>query len=147
MYIGIYWNNHHHMLRAAKGIDGRAMWLNLHLLFWLSLVPFTTSWRGENPAAPLPTAVYGSVLICSALAFTLLQWSLIAANGKDSAFARSLGSDLKGKASAALYAIAIACAFISTHVSDLIFVIVAIMWFIPDRRMEHAISTAREHTP
>ena len=143
VYIGIYWNNHHHLLRAAKGIDGRAMWLNLHLLFWLSLVPFTTRWLGENYAASLPTAVYGIVLICSATAFTLLQQALIAVNGREAAFARAVESDVKGKASLALYALAIAFAFVATWISDALFIVVALIWFIPDRRMEHVIANDR----
>jgi uncharacterized membrane protein len=143
VYIGIYWNNHHHMLRACTGIDGRAMWLNLHLLFWLSLVPFTTSWLGEHPAAAFPTAVYGVVLICAAVAFTLLQQSIVALNGRDTAFAHAVERDVKGKSSVALYALAIALAFVSPYISDALFIAVALIWFIPDRRMESAILQTR----
>ena len=143
-YIGIYWNNHHHMLRAANGIDGRVMWLNLHLLFWLSLVPFTTSWLGENSQAALPTAVYGIALLCSAIAFTLLQKALIIVNGRDTAFAKAVKSDIKGKSSLILYALAIVFAFVSTLISDALFIAVALLWFIPDRRMEHVIATQDE---
>lgn len=143
VYIGIYWNNHHHMLRAVRGIDGRSMWLNLLLLFWLSLVPFMTNWLGENPTAALPTAVYGTVLLLSAIAFTLLQQALIAVNGQDSAFAHAVRKNTPGKISALLYALAIGCAFLSTWISDALFVIVALMWFIPDRRME-AVIAARD---
>jgi TMEM175 potassium channel family protein len=139
VYIGIYWNNHHHMLRAVSGIDGRAMWLNLHLLFWLSLVPFTTSWLGENPTAPFPTVIYGVVLICSAIAFTTLQHSLIALNGRETPLAQVVRRDVKGKASVVLYALAIALAYVSTYVSDALFIAVALIWFIPDRRMERVI--------
>jgi uncharacterized membrane protein len=139
VYIGIYWNNHHHMLRAAKGIDGRAMWANLHLLFWLSLVPFTTSWLGENPAAAVPTAIYGGVLLCAAFAFTLLQMSLIAVNGRATPFALAVKSDVKGKSSLVLYALAIAFAFVATWISDVLFIAVAIVWFVPDPRMETVI--------
>jgi uncharacterized membrane protein len=140
VYIGIYWNNHHHMLRAVKGIDGRAMWLNLHLLFWLSLVPFTTSWLGEHPQAPVPTAVYGVVLIGSALAFTLLQQALIALNGADTPLAQAVRRDVKGKSSLVMYALAIGLAFVSTYLSDALFIAVALIWFIPDRRMERVIA-------
>jgi uncharacterized membrane protein len=143
VYIGIYWNNHHHMLRAVNGIDGRAMWLNLHLLFWLSLVPFTTSWLGENPTAPFPTAMYGVVLICSAIAFTLLQQSLITLNGRETPLAQAVRRDVKGKSSVVLYALAIALAYVSTYISDVLFVAVALIWFIPDRRMERVITQAR----
>ncbi|MDQ6823370.1 MAG: TMEM175 family protein [Candidatus Eremiobacteraeota bacterium] len=139
VFIAIYWNNHHHMLRAANGIDGRAMWFNLHLLFWLSLVPFTTRWLGENYSASLPTAIYGVVLICSAVAFTLLQNALLKIGGPDTFFAQAVKSDVKGKASLALYALAIVCAFVSTWVSDALFIVVALMWIIPDRRMEDVI--------
>ena len=149
VFVGIYWNNHHHMLRAVTGIDGRSMWLNLHLLFWLSLVPFMTSWLGDNPTAALPTAVYGIVLLFSAIAFTLLQQALIAVNGQDSAFAHASRANAPGKISVVLYALAIGCAFISPWISDTLFVIVAIIWFVPDRRME-AVIAARDgesHAP
>ncbi len=140
VYVGIYWNNHHHMLRAAKGIDGRAMWLNLMLLFFLSLVPFTTSWLGQHPTAALPTALYGAVLFCNAIAFTLLQMCLIAVNGRDTAFAQAVATDVKGKASLVFYLAGIGFAFVSPYISDALFIIVAIIWFIPDRRMELAIN-------
>jgi uncharacterized membrane protein len=143
VYVGIYWNNHHHMLRAARGIDGRAMWFNLLLLFCLSLVPFTTSWLGEYPSAPVPTALYGIVLLCDAIAFTLLQFALIACNGRDTPLAKAVATDVKGKASIVLYAAAIAFAFVSTVISDALFVTVALIWFIPDRRMEDAIVEVR----
>jgi uncharacterized membrane protein len=139
VYIGIYWNNHHHMLRAAGRIDGRAMWLNLFLLFWLSLVPFTTAWLGGNSSAALPTAIYSGVLLCSGLAYTLLQRALIVANGRDTPFTRAVKADVKGKASVAGYVLAIGFAFIATPISDALIVGVALMWFIPDRRMERVI--------
>lgn len=145
MYIGIYWNNHHHMLRAVKRIDGRAMWMNLHLLFWLSLIPFTTGWLGENPFAVVPTVVYGLVLFCSAVAYFILQASLIAANGRDTPFARAVNSDLKGKVTTVLYVVAIATAFVWPPLSQLIFLLVTLMWFVPDRRLEHAITSREEH--
>ncbi len=140
VYVGIYWNNHHHMLRAVRGIDGRAMWLNLLLLFWLSLVPFTTNWLGEHPSAALPTAVYGAVLLFSALAFNLLQIALVAANPADTAFARALKTNSKGRMSPVLYALAMGMAFVATWISDALFIAVALMWFIPDRRMEQVIA-------
>jgi uncharacterized membrane protein len=143
IYVGIYWNNHHHMLRAVRGIDGRVMWLNLALLFCLSLVPFTTSWLGQNPSSTVPTALYGSVLLANAIAFTLLQFSLIAVNGRDTALAQAVAKDVKGKASIALYIAAIGFAFESPIISDVLFVGVALMWFIPDRRMEGAIIEVR----
>jgi uncharacterized membrane protein len=139
VYIGIYWNNHHHMLRAAGRIDGRAMWLNLFLLFWLSLVPFTTAWLGANSSAALPTAIYSGVLLCSGLAYTLLQRALIVANGRDTPFTLAVKADVKGKASVAGYVLAIGFAFFATPISDALIVGVALMWFIPDRRMEHVI--------
>jgi uncharacterized membrane protein len=143
VFIGIYWNNHHHMLRATSGIDGRAMWANLHLLFWLSLVPFTTRWLGENPSAAVPTAAYGMVLLLDAIAYTLLQNALLAVNGPDTAFAKAVSADVKGKISLAFYVCAIVFAFVSPVISDALFVIVAIMWFIPDRRFEAAIAARR----
>ena len=144
VFVGIYWNNHHHMLRASSGVDGRAMWANLHLLFWLSLAPFTTAWLGANPSAPIPTALYASVLLLDAIAYALLQRALLAVNGPESEFARALSSDAKGIASIVLYLAAIGLAFVSPIVADVIVVGVAIMWFVPDRRFEKAISTRSE---
>jgi uncharacterized membrane protein len=140
VFVGIYWNNHHHMLRAASGIDGRVMWANLHLLFWLSLAPFVTNWVGENPSASVPTALYGFGLLMDALAYTLLQNALLAVNRPDSVFARAVSSDFKGKISLVLYVAAIGLAFVSPVISDVIFVVVAAIWFIPDRRFERAIA-------
>ena len=141
VFIGIYWNNHHHMLRASRGIDGRAMWANLHLLFWLSLAPFTTTWLGENPTSAIPTAVYGLVLLMDAIAYTLLQNALLAVNGPETGFAEAVKSDLKGKISPILYICAIGFAFVSsTVISDVIFVVVAIIWIAPERRFEPVIS-------
>ena len=147
IFIGIYWNNHHHMLRATKGIDGRVMWANLHLLFWLSLVPFTTSWLGENPSAPVPTAVYGFVLLMDAVAFTLLQYALLAVNGADTAFAKAVSADLKSKISLALYICAVAVALVWPIAADVLFVAVAAVWFIPDRRFEPAIAARANDEP
>jgi uncharacterized membrane protein len=143
VFVGIYWNNHHHMLRATNGVDGRAMWANLHLLFWLSLAPFTTTWLGENPTAPVPTAVYGLGLLMDAVAFTLLQNALLAVNGPDSPFAKAVKSDFKGKISLVLYIAAVGLAFVSPVISDVIFVAVAVMWFVPDRRFEPVIANRR----
>jgi len=139
-FIGIYWNNHHHMLRASDGIDGQVMWANLFLLFWLSLVPFTTAWLGRNPFAPIPTALYGFVLLMDAVAFFILQGALVKVNGADGAFAKAVDVDVKGKASAALYVAAIVVAFLSTIAADAIFVAVAVLWIVPDRRFESVIA-------
>jgi len=138
--IGIYWNNHHHLLYAAERINGRVMWGNLHLLFWLSLIPFTTAWVGQNHSAPMPTAVYGAVLILAAVAWAILQTALIGANGKDSLLARAIGSDFKGRVSIAVYAIGIAAAFGTTWISDACYVAVAILWLVPDPRIERRIT-------
>jgi uncharacterized membrane protein len=136
VFIGIYWNNHHHMLNAAAHIDGRVLWANLHLLFWLSLVPFVTSWVGSTPAASAPTARYGAVLLMAGVAWLLLQRSLVKLNGPDSTLARAVGRDLKGRVSAVLYSLAIALAFVNTSIADAIYVFVAMMWLVPDRRIE-----------
>jgi uncharacterized membrane protein len=143
VFIGIYWNNHHHMLRATSGVDGRAMWANLHLLFWLSLAPFATTWVGENPTAAVPTALYGFGLFMDAIAYTLLQNALLAVNGEDSPFASAVKSDFKGKLSPVLYLAAIGLAFVSPVISDVLFVAVAVIWFVPDRRFEPVIADRR----
>ena len=143
VFVGIYWNNHHHMLRASNGIDGRVMWANLHFLFWLSLAPFTTSWLGENPAAAVPTAFYGAGLLLDAIAYTILQTALVAVNGPDTPFAKAVKRDFKGKISPVLYLCAIGFAFVAPVVSDLIYVTVAIIWFVPDRRFEPVIADRR----
>lgn len=140
VFVGIYWNNHHHMLRAAKNIDGRAMWANLHLLFWLSLAPFTTSWLGQNPTAAVPTALYGVGLLLTAIAYSLLQVALVAVNGRDTAFGKAVETDLKGKLSPLLYLCAIGLAFVSPIISDVLYVVVAVIWFVPDRRLEPVIA-------
>lgn len=137
--LGIYWNNHHHMLHATERINGKILWANLHLLFWLSLLPFVTGWMGQNHFAALPTAIYGAVLLLSAIAYTILQNVIVAAQRPDSPLARAVGSDRKGRISLALYAIAIPFAFFQQWVSDAIYVIVALIWFIPDRRIESLI--------
>jgi uncharacterized membrane protein len=139
VYIGIYWNNHHHMLHAAQHIDGRVLWANLHLLFWLSLVPFTTAWVGDNPRATVPTAIYGVVFFMAGVAWLLLQRALVRRNGPGSLLARAIGRDLKGKVSAILYASAIALAFASPWIADAIYVLVALVWFVPDQRIERSL--------
>jgi uncharacterized membrane protein len=136
IYLGIYWNNHHHMLHLTSRINGRILWTNLHLLFWLSLIPFTTRWMGENHYSSLPTAVYGVNLLMAGLAFMLLERSIIASQGNDSALAAAVGEDWKGIASAALYAAAIPLAFVREWIADGIYVVVAMMWFVPDPRIE-----------
>jgi uncharacterized membrane protein len=136
VYLGIYWNNHHHMLHATRRVTGRILWANLHLLFWLSLVTFATAWMGENHFASLPTAVYGGVLLCSAFAYTILQNSIIADEGPDSPLARAVGRDWNGKTSLLLYAVAIPLAFVREWLADGIYAAVALMWLVPDRRIE-----------
>jgi uncharacterized membrane protein len=136
IYIGIYWHNHHHMLHAVKHVNGSVLWANSHLLFWLSLTPFTTAWMGENHFAQVPVAVYGVGLLLNAIAYTILVRLLIHSHGRDSEFATRIGSDLKGQASLALYIAAVGLAFVSTTVSLVLFFTVAAIWFIPDRRFE-----------
>ena len=136
VFLGIYWNNHHHMFHAAHQINGKILWANLHLLFWLSLIPFATGWMGENHFAPLPTAVYGAVLLLAALAYVLLQHTIIVQQGPDSRLAAAVGRDVKGKLSAVLYAVAIPSAFVHQWIADAVYVAVALMWLVPDRRIE-----------
>jgi uncharacterized membrane protein len=138
VFLGIYWNNHHHMLHAADRINGRVLWANLHLLFWLSLIPFVTGWMGQNQFASIPTAAYGVVLMCAGIAYYILAHTLIAAQGPDSRLARAFGRDWKGKLSVVAYALAIALAFVNQWMSDAIYVIVVAMWLVPDRRFEKA---------
>ena len=134
--VGIYWNNHHHLLHAAHSINGPILWANLHLLFWLSLFPFVTGWMGENHFAPTTVALYGAVLFMAAIAYTILVRFLLAHHGPDSTLAKAIGSDFKGNISLALYAAAIALSFVEAWVSVAIYFLVAAMWFIPDRRIE-----------
>lgn len=138
--LGIYWNNHHHMLQAVRTINGKALWANLHLLFWLSLVPFVTGWMGENHFAPLPTALYGVILLMSAIAYTILQTTLIRQQGANSKLAAALKRDGKGKLSLLLYIIAIPSAFVHQWIADALYVCVALIWLIPDRRIEERVS-------
>ena len=135
IYIGIYWNNHHHLLHVTQHIDGRALWANLHLLFWLSLVPFVTAWMGENHFSQWPVALYGSILLLSAIAYTILVRALLAAPGNE-LLASALGSDFKGKISMVIYVTGIALAFVRPWLACAIYVLVAAMWLIPDRRIE-----------
>jgi uncharacterized membrane protein len=136
VFLGIYWNNHHHLLHATTRINGKVLWANLHLLFWLSLVPFVTGWMGENHFARIPTAIYGVVLLLAAVAFTILVRTIVAAEGPDSKLAQALGSDRKGKISLALYILGVAAAFLSQGLAQLIYVAVALIWLVPDRRIE-----------
>ena len=136
VYLGIYWSNHHHMLHVTERVNGAILWANLHLLFWLSLIPFVTGWMGENHAAPLPTASYGAVLLLAAIAYTILQNTIIALHGEGSRLHQAVGRDSKGKASIALYVASIPLAFVSSWIAIAFYVIVAMMWLIPDRRIE-----------
>jgi uncharacterized membrane protein len=136
IYLGIYWNNHHHMFHLVRKVNGAMLWANLHLLFWLSLVPFATAWMGENHFDSLATAVYGLVLLLAAAAWTILQRVIIRHEGPDSPLARAVGNDVKGKISALLYLAAIPLAFVDRFIADAIYVIVALMWLVPDRRFE-----------
>jgi uncharacterized membrane protein len=139
IYLGIYWNNHHHMLHMTETVTGKMLWANLHLLFWLSLVPFATGWMGENHFAAVPTALYGVVLLMAAMAYYLLQLSIIASQGKQSLLKEALGDDLKGKLSPLLYALAITAAFFQVWVAWLIYVVVALIWIVPDARIARMI--------
>jgi uncharacterized membrane protein len=136
VYLGIYWNNHHHMLHTADRINGAILWANLHLLFWLSLVPFTTGWMGENHFSAVPTAVYGIVMLCAAIAYYILQTTIIRAQGPGSKLARAIGSDVKGRLSPMIYAAAIPLAFVNEWMADALYVTVALIWLVPDRRIE-----------
>lgn len=145
IFVGIYWSNHHHLIQAARVVDGRVLWANLHLLFWLSLVPFATAWIGENGSAPWPVAVYGVVLLCAAISYYILSLLLVALHGKDSAIAAALGADIKGKMSMALYAVAIPAAFVSHLISYALYILVAVMWLVPDRRIEEKLRRSQHH--
>jgi uncharacterized membrane protein len=136
IYIGIYWNNHHHMLHVTRQVTGSILWANLHLLFWLSLVPFVTAWMGENHFAAVPTALYGVILLMAAIAYWILQRRILAHEGPESVLAKAVGRDLKGKLSPFFYLTAIALAFVNQWFSDALYVAVALMWLVPDRRIE-----------
>ena len=140
VFIGIYWNNHHHMLHAVQRVNGRVLWANLHLLFWLSLVPFVTGWMGENHRVATPVALYGAVLFMAGLAYYILERALIAIQRKDSALATAVGKDFKGIVSLVVYAVAVALSFANSWIAITLYILVAVMWFIPDRRIEHVIS-------
>jgi uncharacterized membrane protein len=144
IYLGIYWNNHHHMMQTVRSVSGDVLWANLHLLFWLSLVPFATGWMGENHFAPVPMALYGVILLMAAIAYFILQNRIIRNQGPDSLLARAVGNDRKGKISPILYLIAIASCWISEWIAAAIYVLVALMWLIPDRRIETVIDGRAE---
>jgi uncharacterized membrane protein len=140
VFLGIYWTNHHHLLHATERATGKILWANLHLLFWLSLVPFVTGWMGENHFAALPTAVYGAVFLLCAIAYTILQAVIVAEQGPSSTLAAALGSDVKGKLSLAAYVLAIPLAFVHVAIADALYVLVALIWFVPDRRIERRLA-------
>ena len=141
VYLGIYWNNHHHMLHTCVKVTGAMLWANLHLLFWLSLVPFATGWMGENHFAAVPSAVYGVVLLMAAIAYWILQELIIASQGEDSLLKKAVGSDWKGKLSPVLYVAAIPASFWWHWVAQIIYVLVALIWLIPDRRIERMLAS------
>lgn len=136
IYVGIYWNNHHHMMHTVKQVNGKILWANLHLLFWLSLIPFTTAWIGENHFAPIPMMLYGVILLMNGVAYFILQRLIIKSHGKDSLLGQALGNDYKGKASPVLYTIAVLFANFYPIVSGGIYILVALMWLVPDNRIE-----------
>ena len=140
VYVGIYWNNHHHMLHATHRVSGGVLWANLHLLFWLSLFPFVTGWMGENDFAPLPSALYGAVLMMAGAAYWILARVIIASEGSDSLLAKAIGNDWKGRMSVLLYAFAIPIAFFNQWISQALYVGVALMWLLPDRRIEKVLA-------
>ena len=143
VYVGIYWNNHHHMLHLARRVDGGVLWANLHLLFWLSLVPFVTAWMGENHFAAVPTAAYGVVLLLAAVAYAILQRTVVARQGADARLAAAVGRDGKGKLSPVLYALAIPLAFVRPWAAGALYAVVALIWLAPDRRIERAVAAER----
>ncbi|MEP7010614.1 MAG: TMEM175 family protein [Acidobacteriota bacterium] len=140
VYVGIYWNNHHHLFQAVHKVNGRILWSNLHLLFWLSLTPFVTGWMGENHFAPLPVALYGLNLFMAAISYSILVRALLAHHGPDSTLARAIGKDVKGYLSLALYFVAIPVSFVKPWIGVSLYALVAIIWFIPDRRIEKQIA-------
>jgi uncharacterized membrane protein len=143
IYLGIYWNNHHHMLHVTGRVTGAILWANLHLLFWLSLVPFVSAWMGENHFAAVPTALYGGVLLMAAIAYLILQRQILRAEGPHSVLAAAVGRDTKGKLSPLLYLLAIGAAFVHPQIADGLYVLSALMWLIPDRRIERALARAK----
>ena len=141
VYIGIYWNNHHHLLHATRQVHGSVLWANLHLLFWLSLLPFATGWMGASGFAPDPTAVYGMVLLMSGVAYWILVQTIIASEGEDSLVRKAVGNDRKGVISVVMYAVAIPCGFVAHWVAHSIYILVALIWLIPDRRIERILAS------
>lgn len=144
IYLGIYWNNHHHLFQATEQVSGGILWANLHLLFWLSLFPFTTGWMGENGFASMPAAVYGFVLLMAAIAFYILQRAIIAKEGRDSLLAKAIGRDWKGKLSPILYFAAIPLAFVNRWIASGLYVFVALLWLVPDPRIERKLEDRKE---
>jgi uncharacterized membrane protein len=144
IYLGIYWNNHHHLFQATEEVSGGILWANLHLLFWLSLFPFTTAWMGENHLAAIPTAIYGFVLLMAAIAYYVLERAIIAKEGRGSLLARAIGNDWKGKLSPVLYLSAIPLAFVSSWIASGLYVFVALLWLIPDPRIERELEKREE---
>jgi uncharacterized membrane protein len=140
VHLGIYWNNHHHLLQATHHVDGHVLWANLHLLFWLSLIPFVTGWMGENAFATWPVALYGTILLFSAIAYFILSRTLISIHERDSVLATAVGRDFKGKISVVIYLVAIPLAFVSSWIAGGLYVAVAIVWLVPDRRIERTLS-------
>ena len=141
VFLGIYWNNHHHMLHLCNRVSGNVLWANLHLLFWLSLVPFTTAWVGEAHLSPLPTALYGGVLLMAGLAYFILKTALIAAQGAGSRLQAALGSDVKGKISVVIYLAGVILSFVNTGIAAALYIVVVLIWLVPDRRIERNLST------
>ena len=139
VYIAIYWNNHHHMMHTVKHVTGKILWANMHLLFWLSLIPFVTGWMGENHFTVAGTVLYGAVLLATAFAYFILQYLIIKSQGKSSLLAKAIGKDIKGKISPVLYIIGIAMAFVNVYISLAFFVLVAVIWLIPDTRIENIV--------
>jgi uncharacterized membrane protein len=139
VFLGIYWNNHHHLLQAIKRVDGRVLWANMHLLFWLSLIPFVTGWMGENRFAAQPVALYGIVLLLSAVAYFILTKALLALHGHDSVLATALGGDFKGKISLVIYLAAVPLSFVHSWIACALYVLVTVMWLVPDRRIERTL--------
>jgi uncharacterized membrane protein len=144
VYVGIYWNNHHHLFQATERVNGSILWANLHLLFWLSLIPFVTYWIGENPFAALPTALYGAILLLSSIAYRFLQCAIISEHGSNSRIAEALGPDWKGRVSPWLYLTGIGLSFVREWSGDAVYVLVALMWFIPDRRLARVVERSKE---
>ena len=140
VYVGIYWNNHHHMFHSTRHVSGGILWANLHLLFWLSLFPFTTGWVGENHLAPTPTAIYGAVLLLAGIAYFILQHTIIAQQGPNSILGAAIGKDWKGKLSLGLYLVSIPLAFVSPWIAIGLYAFVAILWLVPDRRIERVLA-------